>query len=169
MFYRQINLIHHPVTDSSKRQAIPPAAIALGFGGLLPFAAGTLALVAGWHMPFWPKPDVALQAYGAVILSFLGGVRWGLALGVFEPRQQATALAISVLPSLAAWAALLLPSSMGLPVLIAAFLSLGIADLRIVDLGAPDWFRRLRILLSTGVVTLLAVALARIAFWQAPL
>jgi hypothetical protein len=144
-----------PLSDPDR---IPPAALALGLGGVLPFLAGALAVAWGWPSPALPPPSVALQAYGAVILSFLGGARWGLALHLADSRQRAATLAWSVLPSLAAWAALLQPPSTGLPVLAALFLVAGLADLNITALGAPPWYRRLRVLLTAVVVTLLCVA-----------
>ena len=58
--------------------AAPRPAVALGFAGLIPFVG--LALLA--HMA---PIDVALRAqyslsvYGAVILGFMGGCRWGFA------------------------------------------------------------------------------------------
>ena len=49
-------------------------------------------------------------AYGAVILSFLGGIRWGAALRGIGASQRRFDFAISVIPSLAGWAALLIPA-----------------------------------------------------------
>jgi hypothetical protein len=146
------------MSDFSSDRAIPPVALALGLGGLLPFAFATLAVWAGWRSPSWPQPAFVLQAYGAVILSFLGGIRWGLALRMTESRRQSIALGISVLPSLAAWLALLLPPASGLFVLAVLFATAGVADLGIGNTGAPPWFRRLRIILSVGAVSLLLVA-----------
>ena len=52
-------------------------ATALGIAGLIPFAAGAaLALLSDDAA----AARAALLAYGAVILSFLGAVHWGLAL-----------------------------------------------------------------------------------------
>ena len=69
---------------------IPPAALTLGLAGLLPFAACAAAA----HALPPGQQGVALQAlagYGAVILSFFGGVRWGLVIrgpakGALFPR-----------------------------------------------------------------------------------
>ena len=58
----------------------------LGFGGLIPFvvlAALTLIGPEGWKD--WVSRG--LIAYGAVILSFLGGITWGVAV-TREQRQE---------------------------------------------------------------------------------
>jgi hypothetical protein len=110
----------------------------------------------------------ALPGYGAVILSFLGGIHWGMAIaGPVAPPATATAagrrlgrrLAWSVVPSLVGWAALLVPPVAGLFVLAAAFaVQLGI-DLRATKRGAaPAWYPRLRVPLTLVVVASLAVA-----------
>jgi hypothetical protein len=107
--------------------AVPRAASApglipwLGYSGLIPFVFfGVLAWVPqeAWH-------DFALHAlgvYAAVILSFLGAVHWGLYLA--DPGHRAAGLpgpAWAVIPSVAAWGALLLPLSLALPLLAAMF------------------------------------------------
>jgi hypothetical protein len=77
----------------------------LGVAGLLPFVAGAAAVVVG--PPAWHDAALrALIAYGAVIVSFLGGIHWG------SPTTAAhdTARAWGVIPSLLAWPLLLLPS-----------------------------------------------------------
>ncbi len=103
-------------------------------------------------MPLIDDPARALLGYAAVILSFLGGVRWGFALRMADPGLQARAFTLSVGPSIAAWATLLAPTLMGLAVMPALFLMLGLADMRMTTVGAPLWYRRLRILLTTIVV-----------------
>ena len=84
--------------------AIPLAALLLGLGGVLPFVAlSTL-------MHLVPQPNLkyfisrSLISYAAVVLSFLGGTRWGLALRASTRRLQAIHLLIAVVPSILAWA-----------------------------------------------------------------
>ena len=137
---------------------IPKMALWLGPLGLLPFLAGA---VAAWGLPVerLPGTALALVAYGAVILSFLGGVHWGLAAPAGPPLQ----LGFSVLPSLVAWVALLtanLPAAdAALWLLAAAFAIMLICDL--VAAGrdlTPAWYPRLRLPLSLGAVICLAAA-----------
>lgn len=92
----------------------PPAALRLGYAGLLPFAFGA-ALV--WFV----RPDArghvldALSAYAALIASFLGGIHWGL--GCRSTPSEGARFAWAIVPSLLAWVAVLMPSDAGLVVL----------------------------------------------------
>ncbi len=90
---------------------VPLSAAWLGGLGALPFIslAGAMPFLAGG--PRSLAAD-ALVAYGATILSFLGGIHWGLAIGTQTIGTQGGAgrpklparLILSVIPSLAAWA-----------------------------------------------------------------
>jgi Protein of unknown function (DUF3429) len=91
-----------------------PWAWRLGYGGLLPFAAGALLV---WLVRADTQPYVAsgLAAYGALIVSFLGGIHWGLAMR--QPLPAARLLLWGVVPSLLAWPAVMMPPHAGLVVL----------------------------------------------------
>jgi len=81
---------------------VPPAAMWLGFGGLVPFL-GLGLLSFGESMR-----DVAvtgLIGYGVVILSFMGGCRWGFAAAGLGEGASPASLGLSVLPALYAWGA----------------------------------------------------------------
>ena len=139
---------------------IPATALALGLAGLVPFLAGALSM---WvHMP-WLSPDAGLRLvviYGAIILSFLGGIRWGTALGPYDTGRQGIEFSASVLGSLAGLAAAFLPAIPGLALLIAGFLMQGLWDVTSVEAGKlPGWFGRLRMLLTAGAVVSLIAAL----------
>ena len=145
----------HPAGDDR----IPPAALLLGLGGLVPFVACAVSVATGWRLPLIDDPARALLGYAAAILSFLGGVRWGFALRMTDPGLQARAFALSVGPPIAAWLMLLAPTLMGLAAMPALFLMLGLADLRMTTVGAPPWYGRLRLpLTGLVVVALLAAA-----------
>ena len=122
---------------SDDESRIPPAALILGLGGLIPFAACAAALLGNWSLPLIDDPARAMLGYAAVILSFLGGVRWGFALRMADSGLQARAFALSVGPSIAAWLTLLAPTLLGLAAMPALFLMLGIADMRMTEVGAP--------------------------------
>jgi hypothetical protein len=85
----------------------------LGHAGLLPFVACALLT---WVVNVEALPHVtrALSAYAALIVSFLGGIHWGLAFRLTAPP--ASLFAWGVLPSLVAWLAVLMPDDAGLVV-----------------------------------------------------
>ncbi len=101
--------------DPQHRQPpLPPSwAFRLGYAGLLPFALGA-ALVWLVREDAHPYVTAALSAYAAVIVSFLGGIHWGLAFRLPEPPR--ALLVWGVVPSLVAWLAVLMPAAAGLVV-----------------------------------------------------
>jgi Protein of unknown function (DUF3429) len=141
---------------------IPKTALGLGLAGLLPFAASAIA---AWVPNPWLAEANAVKlgiAYGGVILSFLGGVRWGAVLGPADAGRQARDFALSVAPALVALAALFLVPTVALALLVASFLLMALWDVLTVEAGfLPQWYGRLRTLLTTGaVLSLLALLVA---------
>ena len=104
----------------------------------------------------------ALLGYGAVILSFLGGILWGRVMDnapMPAADERARLLGLSVLPSLLAWAALLIDSRSGLLLLEVSFVGALAIDLWLARRGAaPQWFPHLRIPLTVVVVGCLTVS-----------
>ena len=145
-------------------ETIPTPALMLGAAGVLPFVVTALQVSFGW--PFSPRltgPALYnLTIYGAVILSFLGGVQWGFvaAKPARHPLASWRRYAISILPSLAAWAGLWLAARNGLLVLTASFVLALFYDLWTAGAGeAPRWYGRLRIGLTAVVVVCLLAAI----------
>lgn len=149
---------------------VPGLAYILGLAGLLPFiACGMLSVKADPVAA--ARGLVALDAYGAVILSFLGAVHWGLALAEQPggaaaytawplPGVQRARLALGVLPALVGWLALLLPEALpywsGLLLLILGFAGTTTVEARAARRGLlPRGYMRLRWLLSGVVVVVL--------------
>lgn len=139
----------------------------LGNFGLLPFAV----LAAASWLPLDPAParwvELALIAYAAVILSFLGAVHWGLALLTPGLDKAGTwqALGWGVLPSLLGWLALLLavagiPTWLVLLILIADLALCWLMDRALWPLysQAPGWYLPLRGRLTAVAVLSLALA-----------
>ena len=128
----------------------------LALSGAIPFIGLTLALfvLSGTH-PLRGLAQDALATYGALILSFLGGIRWGRALGARVMERALPIFALSVVPSLVGWFALLLPRPHVFAVLAVAFAAQGAWD---AYGGLPGWFARLRLWLTLIVTVTLGVA-----------
>jgi hypothetical protein len=147
--------------DDPTGPAPPKMALWLGYAGLIPFAALTLAIILFRQDPFVQEPaGMALLAYGAIILSFLGGVHWGRALYEPDSRLQMRDFVLSVLPSLYGWGCLFLPlASAGVLLLMPGFIWQLSFDLKAMRLGIlPRWFGRLRIWLTTGATLSLLIS-----------
>jgi len=143
---------------------VPSGAAWLGGSGALPFIAlaGATPFLSGSRRLFVVH---ALVTYGAIILSFLGGVHWGLAMAQGPGPGRASVssrLVISVIPSLAGWAALLLPDRTSLLMLAVSVAAMLWIDLLATRRGeAPPWYPKLRIPLTIAVVaSLMTGALA---------
>ena len=136
------------------------AAWILGLGGLVPFVVGTGLIVAQSEILDPTTLWFAVSAYAAVILSFLGGIRWGAALNE-TPRQSPTTLALSVLPSIAAWVIVLLPAPWSFVGFAVAFSVQGVWDYTATKEGRIEtpWYANLRVVL-TAVVVLCMIAVA---------
>ncbi len=144
---------------------LPPVALALGLAGLLPFLGCGLGALGMW------QPEamlLALVAYGAVILAFLGGVHWGFALpSTLADRSHR--LALSVVPSLIGWVAILLAllvsGEVALLLLAGGFAVTLVVETRIAAAGQmPEGYMGLRWMLSLVVLTVL-VGVAFVRFF----
>jgi len=145
--------------NATDKNSVPRIAFVLGGLGLLPFLAGALFAIAGG--PGWAGP--ALRFYGATILAFMGGIHWGLAIaadkGSHDQSRFNLQLIGSVIPSLFAWLALLMPATQGLTVMAIAFALLFAGDLAAVKRGwAPAWYPKLRLPLTATVIPCLLIA-----------
>jgi len=133
----------------------PAPALLLGLSGLVPFCAAPAYMVA--EGVYCPSLAAYHLGYGAVILSFLGGVRWGMAVEGESIPQTWLQYGWSVTPALIGWSALFLPVAAGYVTLISG---LGVTCyLDLIESGYPDWFRGLRFLLTLVAVLSLWTAL----------
>lgn len=143
---------------------IPRAPLLLGLAGLIPFVWGAITVLAPdlglWTAqtigPRFAGPYVMLF-YGAVILSFMSGVFWGFATKL-TGQQAASGYALSTLPAL--WAFFMTgggPVSAGLS-LMAGFIGLLGLDWLFWRYGvAPNWWMRLRVLLTSVVLICISI------------
>jgi len=153
------------VNDENGHDPIPRPALVLGLAGVLPFLGLPVAALfdAGALLPDALGAHVsvpALMLYAAIILSFMGGAQWGLAMTLAPPDQRWRAFSVSVVPALLAWASLMMPMRLGLSAVAAGFVVLLIYDIWTVKAGqAPSWYERLRLLLTTVVVVAMTLTL----------
>jgi hypothetical protein len=139
----------------------PKLAKLLGFGGLVPFYAGAVALWLGEP----EAQDAALAVtmiYAATILSFVGAVHWGRLLA---DAQGEAGLGWSVVPALLGWlAAAWLEPLPGLILLIVGFWAAYVVDARAAREGRfPLWYIALRKHLSALVILALGLGVVAIA------
>lgn len=140
------------MTDSPK---IPVPALVLGIGGLIPFWA--TAVMSAYQAFLGRSPateEFLFTIYAGLIISFLGGVRWGADIVRQDTPRQNT-LVLSVLPSILGLAAVIVHWA-GQPLTGWAMLLAGLALLFRWDRLAvraqtlPGWYGRLRLILTAG-------------------
>lgn len=129
-----------------------PTLWTLGLLGLVPFVVPTLLLLyAGRTFIAFDMLVTALGGYSAVILSFLGGIRWGSSL--MTAASGRGTLILSILPALFGWIFLFLPAPWIFAAFALGFLLQGIWDVFAIRRGAmPVYFRKLRVTLTVVVV-----------------
>ena len=137
----------------------------LGYGGVIPFGLGALA---SWL----PSPVLAetvaagirewVLLYGALILSFMGGTRWGAAIRDWRPDR----LIFAVLPALIGWAVVIPQALLGdlsfaytgrALILMGAFFLLLASELMTSNEWSP-WYKSLRTRLTFGVTGFLLLS-----------
>lgn len=133
----------------------------LGIAGLVPFVFFAVAIPL--ELGFGPMMNIlALLWYAAIILSFLGGTRWGAEIATNPDNPSKTVLSLAMLPSITAWLALVLierggfflfpdalfcfSDAIGIGALIIAFALMLIWDLHAIRNGIfPKWYAVLRV------------------------
>lgn len=133
----------------------------LGYAGLIPFVLGC-ALVwlfgDGKHAEQHYWVTLALSAYAALIISFLGGIQWGLAF--VSPAAPSGALIWGISASLLGWLGALLSPYGGLALHGGVLIACYVADRRLYPkLGASDWLTlRFRLTAVASLSCFLAAA-----------
>ena len=102
-------------------------------------------------------------AYGGLMLAFLGGIRWGVALNAVNERQRARELIGGAVPVMMGLAAFFLAPPIGLSLIITALFIQALADVLSAERGTlPGWFGRLRALLTVLAVIPVLLVLTRL-------
>jgi hypothetical protein len=152
------------MTDIRAVMRAPPAsapALVLGISGLVPFVALAAMIGLGpvtWYV-YWLT---VLAYYGAVILTFVGGLHWSYALKRSAHGGEAwLQYGFSVAPALAAWLSLLFPVWTALRLQAAGLLICYVFDRRMArNDPLPEWFLPLR-----AVLTVVSAASLIFASW----
>ena len=137
------------MTDQ-QQQDTPEMAVWLGYGGLVPFAICAAAAHGGTPI-LAAYGLIGAANYGAVILSFVGAIHWGLAM---QDDRHVYWFSWSVTPALLAWAAVsLLDVRLSILALVPAFTLAWSVDRQAFQSGLlPAWYMRLRHILTAGAV-----------------
>lgn len=125
----------------------------LGYAGLVPFVLGALLiwLIGDRNLDQHVFVSQGLSAYAGLVISFLGGIHWGLAFVQRAPQRQPLIWGVSA--SLLAWLGVLMPAYAGLALHGGVLIACYAMDRRLYSqLGAASWLT-LRFRLS-GVAAL---------------
>jgi len=141
-----------------KNEIFPLSVAWLGYGGLVPFLlfAG-LSLVEPAHQSIYRG---ALFSYGAVILSFVGAIQWGIAMVMPEltSSQRRTCYIWSVVPALIAWITIFFgPVTCGLLVILGFLIQYTRDVVLNRRVALPTWFLPLRLRLTSVACISLAI------------
>lgn len=114
----------------------------LGYLGLVPFVIGAVVALVSEELAAFALQAFILYSLG--ILSFMGGIHWGLALVM--GTKQSMRLLVSVVPVLIAWGCLLaLPAHLSIAVLGGLYIAQWFVDRPIFDeLPIPPWYVEMR-------------------------
>lgn len=171
--------------DTFALTTVPREYYRLGLAGTVPYVFTSLStMYLSWNLnTMWPTENQLLNSvmvshetatellhhlepvqlgYGAVIISFLGAIHWGLELAEKAPQQPRTKFrfAMGVLAPAFAWPTLMLPVEWALTGQFVAFVALYFADARATTLGwAPQWYGTYRWVLTALVGGAIVVSL----------
>jgi len=141
----------------------PVVAQILGYAGTIPFIALALSIFLDIDVAASGLMDLPhkLLVYGAVIISFIGAVHWGVALQASVARQNILFI-YSVVPALAAWLWIFLatkPALFGMAATVAVMFFL---DRLILTGLVPNGYLKMRLHLTIIVALCLALAAIRV-------
>lgn len=148
----------HTNTEVHAEASAPTALWAIALLCMAPFPASAMAYVFGPADVTGPALTVLLT-WSAVVLGFLGGIRWGLEIARAAPRW--TRLAMSIVSPAAAWALVFGRGSIDTAWLLCGFMAAFILQW-LYDHAAPDVpgrYPRLMTTLTLGACISLALAL----------
>ncbi|CAK7274511.1 hypothetical protein SEPCBS119000_006208 [Sporothrix epigloea] len=175
----------HSIQEALALTAVPRESYILGLSGTIPYFATSLSTIyLGWSLrhpyptestftnsflvshdtaQYWLQLLEPIQlGYGAVILSFLGAVHWGMEYAEKTPNPERTRFryGLGVLAPVMAWPTLIMPVHFALTSQFLAFSVMYFADSRATALGwAPQWYGTYRFVLTAIVGSAILVSL----------
>lgn len=132
-----------------RQPSMPITVGLLGYGGLIPFLG--LAVLANIDPDHGILYRGALLLYGAVILSFVGAIHWGVAMidRDLSDQDRRACYLWSVVPALMAWASYILSPIAAALVLVLGFILQYWRDMTLArKLVWPAWYMPMRIRLT---------------------
>lgn len=137
------------------RSAPPQVPMALMFGGVIPFASAAGAMFV-WREDYTLVITAGswLLVYSAVILSFLGGVRWGAEVAKRE-RPRFAELGPATFGPLIGWGLVMAAFQNAFPAWIYAAMAAAFILHFLYDSISPElpiWYRRMRLWPTIGAV-----------------
>ncbi|KAI1084296.1 hypothetical protein F5B20DRAFT_524371 [Whalleya microplaca] len=173
------------VKDTLALSSVPKESYYLGLAGTLPYLATSLSTVyLSWDLnTAWPSTSGFVNnimishetarhllnviepiqlGYGAIIISFLGAIHWGLEYAEKAPSRERTRFryGLGVLASVVAWPTLFMPTEFALTQQFAAFVGLYFADSRATVRGwTPSWYGSYRFVLTAVVGAAIVISL----------
>ncbi|KAI9806145.1 MAG: hypothetical protein M1833_004552 [Piccolia ochrophora] len=167
------------IKDTFALTEVPREAFYIGLAGVLPYLATSMSTVyLAWDINHaWEYGSGFLLSgqtaelllhvlepiqigYGAVIISFLGAIHWGLEFGGYGGYQRYKRYAVGVVAPAVAWPTLLFPVEYALITQFLAFNFLYLTDARATVKGwFPAWYSTYRFVLTFIVGTSIVMSL----------
>ncbi|KAI9744726.1 MAG: hypothetical protein M1818_001651 [Claussenomyces sp. TS43310] len=167
------------IKDTFALTDVPRESLYIGTAGVLPYLATSLSTVyLAWDINhskangvgYLFSPELAHDllnhiepiqiGYGAVIISFLGAIHWGLEYAGYGGHQSYRRYAIGVVAPAIAWPTMMMPFEYALICQFLAFNMLYFVDARAAVRGlAPPWYATYRFVLTFVVGASIVVSL----------
>ncbi|PUU75016.1 hypothetical protein B9Z19DRAFT_996597 [Tuber borchii] len=169
----------HVIKETFALREVPKEVYYIGLGGTVPYAGvSALTLYLAWDINYahhhgigyLVSAETAQQVLlfveplqvglGAVILSFLGAVHWGLEMAEYGGKHGYQRYALSILAPVLAWPTILLPFDYALITQFLGFTGMYFADSTATGWGwAPQWYMTYRFILTFVVGASIVVTL----------
>ena len=120
--------------------------VLLGYLGLIPFIVSSVLV---WIPEYHHIATQSLTTYAAVIVTFIGGVHWGIAMQTLnaidnDHHSVSTQFIFSIIPSLVAWIAVVMNQSYSLLIIAICFVLFWYIEKVFFNKTLKNWYRSLR-------------------------